>query len=296
MQEMQVNSLRWEDPLETGMATYSNILAWDIPWTEEPGGLQSMGLQNSQTQRSHSTTTPSSRLLAFVSLHVSYSKPNVATKKVVEGVFTITLNSRLHTAHFCSPSLWELDYKESWEPKNWCFWTVVLKKTLKTPLDCKEIKSFNPKGNQSWIFIGRTDAEAPIVWPPDAKNWLTGKDPDAGKDWRQEKGTTEDETVEWHHWLYGHESEQALGGGDGQGSLACCSPQGHNKSDTTEWLNWTELSLSPVCNYLSVMLAAVSLPICYEASFIIYRYYNVNITFLLTWSENSFCPTGHRVP
>ena len=106
--------------------------------------------------------------------------------------------------------MWELHNKESWEPKNWCFWTVVLEKTLESPLDSKEIQPDNPKGNQSWIFIGRTDAEAetPILWPPDAKNWLTGKDPDAGKDWKWEKkGTTEDETVGWHHWLYGHEFE-----------------------------------------------------------------------------------------
>ena len=91
--------------------------------------------------------------------------------------------------------MWELDYKDSWAPKNWCFWTVVLEKTPESPLDCKEIKLVNPQGNQSWIFIGRTDAEAetPTLWPPDAKNWLTGKDPDAGKDWKQEeKGTTED--------------------------------------------------------------------------------------------------------
>ena len=103
-----------------------------------------------------------------------------------------------------------LDYKESWVPKNWCFWTVVLEKTLESPLDCKEIQPVHPKGNQSWIVIGRTDdeAEASILWPPDAKNWLGGKDPDAGKEWRREqKGTTEDETVGWHHQLNGHEYE-----------------------------------------------------------------------------------------
>ena len=106
--------------------------------------------------------------------------------------------------------MWELDYKESWTPKNWCFWTVVLEKALESPLNFKAIKSVHPKGNQSWIFIGRTDAEAetPILWLPDVKNWLTGKDPDAGKDWRQEeKGMTEDEMVGWHHWLDGHEFE-----------------------------------------------------------------------------------------
>ena len=118
-------------------------------------------------------------------------------------------------------------YKESWVLKNWCFWTVVLEKTLESPLDCKEIQPVHPKGDQSWIFIERTDAEAemPILWPPDAKNWLTGKDPDAGKDWRWgEKGTTEDEMVGWHHRLDGHEFEQAPEVADGQGSLVCYSP------------------------------------------------------------------------
>ena len=112
----------------------------------------------------------------------------------------------------------QLDYKESWAPKSWCFWTVVLEKTLESPLDCKEIKSVNPKGNQSGLFIGRTDVEAetPIVWQPDAKDWLIGKDPDAGEDWRrEEKGTTENEMVGWHHWLDGHEFEQALEVGNG---------------------------------------------------------------------------------
>ena len=121
--------------------------------------------------------------------------------------------------------------------------SVVLENTLESPLDCKEIKLVNPEGNQSWIFIGRTDAEAetPILWPPDAKNWLIGKDPDARKDWRrEEKGMTEDEMVGWHHWLNWHEVEQTPAIGDGQGSLACCSPWGYKESDTTEWLNWTD--------------------------------------------------------
>ena len=125
---------------------------------------------------------------------------------------------------------------------NWCFW-VVVEKSLESPLIYREIKPANPKGNQSRIFIGRTDAEAqaPILWPPDAKNWLIGKDPDAGKDWRQEeKGTTEDEMAGWHYWLDGHEFEQALGVGDGQGSLVYCNPCSHKESDMTEQLNWTE--------------------------------------------------------
>ena len=136
--------------------------------------------------------------------------------------------------------MWELDYKESWVLKNWCFWTVMLEKTLVSPLDCK-IQPVDPKGNQFWIFIQRTDAEpeTPIVWPPNWKNGVIWKDPDAGKDWRQgEKGTTEDEMVGWRHWLDGHEFEQALGVGDGQGSLACCSPWGRKELNTTEWLNW----------------------------------------------------------
>ena len=136
--------------------------------------------------------------------------------------------------------MWELDYKESWVPKNWCFWTVVLEKTLESPLHCKEIQPVNPKGNQSWIFIGRTDAEAetPILWPPYGKKWFVGKDLNAGKDWRwEEKGTAKDEMVRWHHRLNGHEFEQFPAVGDGQGSLACHSPLGCKESDTTECLN-----------------------------------------------------------
>ena len=132
----------------------------------------------------------------------------------------------------------DLDYTESWSLKNWCFSTVVLENTLESPLDCKEIKPVNPEGNQSWILIGRTDEEAPIFWPPDWMSWLIWKDPATGKDWRQaEKGVTGDEMVGWHHWLNGHEFEQTPGDGEGPGSLACCSPQGHKESDLTKWLN-----------------------------------------------------------
>ena len=144
--------------------------------------------------------------------------------------------------------IWELYYKESWALKNQCFWTLVLEKTLESPLDSKEIKAVNPKGNQSWIFIGRTNAEAetPTFWPPDAKSWLIGKDPDAGKDWRwEEKGTTEDEMVGWDHRLDGRGFRWTLGVGDGQGGLACCSSWGRKELDTTEWLNWTELNSHP---------------------------------------------------
>ena len=134
--------------------------------------------------------------------------------------------------------MWELDYKESWALKNWCFWTVVLEETLESPLDCEEIKSVHPKGNQSCIFIGRTDAEAetPILWPPDTKKWLIGKDPDAGKDWRQEKGTTEDEMVGWHHWLNGYEFGWTQGVGDGQ--LVDAAVHGVAKS-RTRLSDWT---------------------------------------------------------
>ena len=136
--------------------------------------------------------------------------------------------------------MWELDHKEGWASKNWCFWTVLLEKILETPLDCKEIKTVNPKGYQSWIFIGRTNAEAesPVLWPPDEKSWLIGKDPDAGKDWGQEeKGMTEDEMVGWHHRLNGHEFEQTPGDCEGQGSLIYWSPWCHKELGTIEWLN-----------------------------------------------------------
>ena len=138
--------------------------------------------------------------------------------------------------------MWELDCEESWAPKNWCFWTVVLEKTLESPLDCKEIQPVHLKGDQPWVFIGRTDAKAEtaILWPPDVKSWLIGKDSEAGKDWRQEeKGATEDEMVGWHHPLNGHEFEQTPRDCEGQGSLECCSPWGRKESDTTEWLNNT---------------------------------------------------------
>ena len=146
--------------------------------------------------------------------------------------------------------MWELDYKESWGPKNWCFWTVVLEKTLESPLDSKEIHPVHPKGNKSGIVIGRTHAEAetPVVWLPDANNWLIWKDPDAEKDWKQEeKGTTEDEMVGWHHRLDGYEFEGAPGVGDWQRSPACCNPLGCKETETTEQLNWTELKCWREC-------------------------------------------------
>ena len=139
--------------------------------------------------------------------------------------------------------MWELHHKESWTQKDLCFWTMVLEKTLKCPLDCKEIQPVHPKGDQSWVFIGKTDVEAetPILWPPDAKSWLIWKDPDAGKDWGQEeKGTTKDEMVGWHHRLDGHGFGWTPGVGDGQGGLACWGSWGCKESDMTGWLNWTE--------------------------------------------------------
>ena len=138
--------------------------------------------------------------------------------------------------------MWELDCEESWALKNWCFWTVVLEKTLESPLDCKEIQPIHPKGNQSWIFIGRTDAraEAPILWPPDGNNWLIGKDLDAGKDWRQEKkGTTEDEMAGCHHRLNEQEIELAPGvGGGGEAWHAAV----HGVTVSQTWVSdWNEL-------------------------------------------------------
>ena len=152
--------------------------------------------------------------------------------------------------------MWELDHKEDWVPKNWCFWIVVLVKTLESPLDYKEIKPTNPKGNQLWIFIRRTDteAEAPILWTPTVTSWLMEKDLDAGKDWRQEeKRVTEDDMVGWHHRLNGHEFKQP-GDSEWQGNLACCSPWGHKELDKTEWLNnnicWCKIHYSATTTFV----------------------------------------------
>ena len=132
----------------------------------------------------------------------------------------------------CHVQIWELDHKDGWVLKNWCFQVVVLEETLESPLDSKEIKSVNPKGNQPWIFTGRTDAEVPILWPPDVKHLLIGKDSDAGKDWRQkEKGATQEEMVGCHYWLSGHECEQTLGDSEGQGSLAVMQFMGSRESN-----------------------------------------------------------------
>ena len=138
--------------------------------------------------------------------------------------------------------MWKWTVKKA-ESKHWCLWTVVLEKTLGSPLDCKEIQPVHSKGDQPWVFFGRNDtkAETAVLWPLRAKSWLIGKDSDAGRDWGQEeKGTTEDETAGWHHWLDGHKFEWTLGVGDGQWGLACCDSWGRKESDTTERLNWTE--------------------------------------------------------
>ena len=173
----------------------------------------------------------------------SYDQPRQHTKKQRHYFTNKGVSSQSYGFSSNHVWMWELDYKESWAPKSWCFWTVVLEKNFESPLDCKEIKLVHLKGDQSWIFTGRTDVEAetPILWSPDEKSWLTRKDHAAGKDWRwEEKGTTENEMVGWHHRLNGHEFEQIPGVGDGQGSLACCSPGGCKDLDTTERLNWTE--------------------------------------------------------
>ena len=162
----------------------------------------------------------------LVPLKKSYDKPRLHIKKqrhhfANKGPFNQSFGfTSIHVW------MWELNHKEGWVQKNLCFWSVLLEKSLESPLDCKEIKPVSLKGNQPWIFIGRTDAEAeaPILWPPDAKNWLIGKDPDAGKDWEHGKGVTEDKMVGWHHQLNGHEFEQAPGDSEGQGRLVCCHP------------------------------------------------------------------------
>ena len=146
--------------------------------------------------------------------------------------------------------MWELHCEESWAPKNWCFWTVVLGKTLESPLDCKEIQPVHSEGDQPWDFFGRSDAKAetPVLWPPHTKSWLIGQDSDVERDWGQdEKGMAEDEMAGWHHWLDGRESEWTPGVGAGQGGLACCNLWGRKESDTTERMNWTELKWSVVC-------------------------------------------------
>ena len=224
------------------MVTHSSILAWRIPWTEGPGRLQSMGPQRVKQDWATNATSLGSYYCAHQSqweypCHFNCSlclkfnpgarvpaqclkRHELPTRKVMTNLdstsksrdITLPTKVRLVKAGFSSGHvwMWELDCEESWALKNWCFWTVVLEKTLESPLDCEEIQPVHPKGYQSWVFIGRTDVEAetPILWPPDAKSWLIGKDSDAGRDWGQEeKGKTKDEMVGWHHQLHGHEFE-----------------------------------------------------------------------------------------
>ena len=156
--------------------------------------------------------------------------------------------------------MWELDCEEGWASKNCCFWTVVLEKSLDSSLDCKEIQPVHSEWDQPWDFFGRTDAKAEtsVLWPPHAKSWLSGKDSDAGREWGlEEKGTTEDEMNGWHHWLDARESEWTLEVGVGQGDLACWDSLGCKESDTTEWLNWTEASLSITDSWSSLQLMSI---------------------------------------
>ena len=187
----------------------------------------------------------------------SYDKPRQHIKKQRHHFANKGPYSQSYGFSSSHVQIWELDHKEGWVPKNWCFRSVVLEKTLEGPLDCKEIKPVNSKGNQPWIFIGRTDAkaEASVLWPPDAKNQLTGKDPDARKDWGQEeKGATEDEMVGWHHQLNGHEFDQTPGDGEGQGNLALCGPWGRKELDTTRAVkrrqHYHSYYLTRLCNSL----------------------------------------------
>ena len=174
----------------------------------------------------------------------SYDQPRQFIKKQRHYFANKDLSSQGYGFSSTHGWMWELDYKESWAPQNWCFWTMVLENTLESFLDCKEIQPVHPKGDQSWVFIGRTDVEAetPILWPPDAESWLIWNDPDAGKHRGQkEKGTAEDEMVGWHHQLNGHGFGWTPGVGDGQGGLEYCGSWGHKESDMTERLNWTEV-------------------------------------------------------
>ena len=169
----------------------------------------------------------------------SYDKPRQHIKKQRDHFTTKSPNSQSFVFFSSHVWMWELDHKEGWALKSCYFWTVMLEKTLESPVDSKEIKPVNPKRNQPWIFIGKTDAEAefPILWTPDAESWLTVTDSHAGKGWGQKKGVTGDDVVGWHHRLSGHEFQQTLGDSEGQGSLVRCSPWGHKELYTTQQLN-----------------------------------------------------------
>ena len=202
---MQVQSLGQEDPLEEDIATHFSMLVWRTPRTEQPGGLQSMGSQRVGHDWSDFTCMHSRPIRKIKWDNENEGLPLCSSCQDSSVILVFWVKAMFFSSGHVW--MWELDCEESWALKNWCFWTVMLEKTLKSPLDCEEIQPVHPKGNQSWIFIERTDAEAETLelWPPDAKNQLIGKDPDAGKDWRpEEKRTTEDEMAGWHHWLDGH--------------------------------------------------------------------------------------------
>ena len=187
--------------------------------------------------------TAAMKLKDAYSLEGKYDQPRQHIKKQRHYFANKGLSSQGYGFSSGHLWMWELDCEESWALKNWCFWTVVLEKTLESPLDCKEIQPIHSEGDQPWDFFGRNDAKAetPVIWPPHAKSWLIGKDSDAGRDWRQEeKGTTEDEMAGWHHWLDGRDSGWTPGVGDGQGGLACCDSWGRKESDTTERLIWSD--------------------------------------------------------
>ena len=203
----------------------------------------------------------------FSPLKKSYDQPRQHIKKQRYHFANKGLSSQGYGFSSGHVWMWELDCEESWAPKNWCFWTMVLEKTLESPLDFEKIQPVHPKGDQSWVFIRRTDAEAetPILWPPHAKSWLIGKDPDAGKDWGQEKkGTTEDEMAGWHHWLDGHEFGWTLGVGDGQGGLAVLRFMGSQRvgHDWVAELNWTELMQVLPCTSLGSTIHVVISVMC----------------------------------
>ena len=190
----------------------------------------------------------------------SYDNPRQCVKKAKTSLCHQNLYSQGYGLSSSLVQMWELDYKEGWVPKKWCFRTAGLEMTLESPLENKEIKPVNPQGSQPWILFGRTDAEAPVLWPPDENSQLIGKDPDAGKDWRQkEKRATEDEMVRWHHWFSGHELGQTLGDGEGQESLASCSLWCLEESDTT-WLqnknSWW------ICDFFFVCAMFVCVSVC----------------------------------
>ena len=224
----------------------------------------------------------------------SYDQPRQHVKKQRHCFVNRVLSSQGYGSAYSHIWMWELDYKESWTLKNWCFWTVVLEKTLDSPLDCREIQPVHPKGDQSWVFIGRTDVEAetPILWPPDAKTWLIWKSPDAGKDWRQEeRGTTEGEMAGWHHRLSGRGFGWTPGAGDGQGGLVSCHSWGRKELDTTEWLNWTELNCvclkvcdTPTCHFSLTVRTLMFPHVSYSFFFIVFRHISFIVLNFEYWS------------